>query len=275
MDLHHQSVVQAHRRHFGQHLRPEEFGVRFRRGAGYHAGEQRPRIGGRKICGRGARMSVVGRRGAVRLEKVTALVMRGEIAGPGRRVFAGDGAELGDVVAKAGERRVDDRVRPVVGDDAPLPARLANGFVPTQIVQCALGSGDDLDVELFEQRARPEFGALQRFGDDVVIPIGVRRRQALGEAEQVLERMVEPKAGRRAGKETVVLSEQSPDVSRIDFDRTTVNARNAEVLHRYALAVEHAKHIMVRRHEQLRGIGKRLVLREPARVGMTMRRYDR
>jgi hypothetical protein len=41
------------------------------------------------------------------------------------------------------------------------------------------------------------------------------------------------------------------------------------------LAVEHAKDIVVRRHEELRRIGKRLVFREPARVGVAVRRQDR
>ena len=84
--------------------------------------------------------------------------------------------------------------------------------------------------------------------------------------------MIEPQAGRRAGEETVMLGEAPPDASRIGFDRAAVDARHAEILQRHALAVEHAKDVMVRRHEELRRIGERLVLREPARIGVAVRR---
>ena len=69
-----------------------------------------------------------------------------------------------------------------------------------------------------------------------------------------------------------MLREQTPDLARIGLDRTAVDAGNAEIFERHALAVEHAEHIMIGRDEQLRGIGEGKVLGEPARVGMAMRR---
>jgi hypothetical protein len=45
-------------------------------------------------------------------------------------------------------------------------------------------------------------------------------------------------------------------------------------LHRNALAVKHAEHVVVRKQKQRRGIRKRLVLGEPARIGVTVRAED-
>ena len=147
--------------------------------------------------------------------------------------------------------------------------------MPAQVVQRAFRRGDDFDVELLEQRARPEFGPPQRVRDDVIMPIGVVGRQPLAETEQRLERMIQPEARRRARKQPEMLGEAAPNLSRIGLDGTAVDARHAEVFQRHALAVEHAKDIVVRRDEQSRGVFKRLVLREPARIGMAVRGDDR
>ena len=73
----------------------------------------------------------------------------------------------------------------------------------------------------------------------------------------------------------VALGEKPPDGARVRRDRAAVTARDAEILQRDALAVEHAEDVMVRHHEQPRRIGERLVLGVPARIGVAVRGDDR
>ena len=68
---------------------------------------------------------------------------------------------------------------------------------------------------------------------------------------------------------------QAPDLAPIGFGRPAIGARHAQIGQRHPLGTEHAEHIVIGRHEELRGIGKRRVLGIPARIGMAMRTYDR
>ena len=72
--------------------------------------------------------------------------------------------------------------------------------MPAQIVERAFGGGENFDIERLEQSAGPEFRSLQRVGDDVVMAVGIGCAEALPKPEQGLERMIEPKAGRRAAR---------------------------------------------------------------------------
>ena len=83
MDLHDEPVVEAHRRHFRQHLRAEEFGVGVGDFAGRNTSEQRGRFARREVGGRGAGVAVIARCRAMGLEEAAALTMGGEVAGPG------------------------------------------------------------------------------------------------------------------------------------------------------------------------------------------------
>jgi hypothetical protein len=59
MDLQHEPVLEAHPRHLGQHLRPEELRVLSRRAAAEHPLEQRLGGGRRQVRGAGGRMAVI------------------------------------------------------------------------------------------------------------------------------------------------------------------------------------------------------------------------
>src|SRR5215207_4615745 len=87
--------------------------------------------------------------------------------------------------------------------------------------------------------------------------------------------MVEPAPGRCATEKVVVLCKAAPDRPWIRFDGAAVPAADAETFEAYALAVKHAKDVVIRHHEETGRIGKRLVLGIPARIRMAVRRYDR
>ena len=61
-----------------------------------------------------------------------------------------------------------------------------------------------------------------------------------------------------------------PYLARINFPCLA----NAELAHGNALAVEHAVDVVVRKNEQLRRIGKRLIFRKPCCLGVAMRADD-
>ncbi len=122
MDLHHQTVIEAHAGHLGEHLRAEELGIALARLAGDDLQEQPLGVGLRQVHGLCRTMAVVGRGRAVLLEEGAPVAVRLEVAAPGVRVAAREMAEFREIVGKAVEFRIDNRVRPVGGDDAALPA---------------------------------------------------------------------------------------------------------------------------------------------------------
>ena len=135
--------------------------------------------------------------------------------------------------------------------------------------------GQRLDVETFEQCARPECGLLQLAGDQVVEAIGIARIQPLLDAEQRRKAVLHPQPGRRAAEQVPVARQQAPDRARIALGRAAVGTRHAQRLERHALAVEHPEDVVVRDHEQGRRIAERLVAGEPGRIAMTVRADDR
>ena len=59
------------------------------------------------------------------------------------------------------------------------------------------------------------------------------------------------------------------------LDEPAAGLPHAEVGQRHPLRAEHAEHVVVRRYEQLRRIGKRRILGIPARIGVPVRADDR
>ena len=87
MDLHYQAIVQAHARHFGEHLRAEEFPFVAISAPCYHSTEQRLGLGCRYIRGAGGWMSMIGC-GATKFAKAFPTPLEcTQIALPGRSVF--------------------------------------------------------------------------------------------------------------------------------------------------------------------------------------------
>ena len=160
-------------------------------------------------------------------------------------------------------------------DHTSLPAALADGDVMHEVVERRLGGRQRLDVESLEQRTWTKVGFLQPLGYAIVGRIGVLGRQRNRRVEDARQHPVEPHARRRAAEQVIVRREQAPDLARIPLGVAAVDARDAEVLELDALAVEHAKYVVVGRQQQARGIGEVAVVRKPFRVGVTMRADDR
>ena len=151
MDLHDHAVLDAHRRHLGQHLGAEHLRILRPRIARGHAAEQSLGRGLRQVGGPRRRMAVIGGGRAVIAEEGAPLAVRFEIAAPGSGIAAGDLAEAHEILAKTFEFRIDDRIGTIGRHHAALPARLPDGLVVLQRIERALRRGDGLDAEALEQ----------------------------------------------------------------------------------------------------------------------------
>src|ERR1700693_3282926 len=144
-----------------------------------------------------------------------------------------------------------------------------------QRIERRLGGRNHLDVEALEQRARTKRWKSKTFVDVIEQAIGGFGRQTLLNAEDLVERVIEPEARGRASEQVIVGREGSPDLARILFAAAAIAARNAEILEPYALAVEHPEDIVIRRDEQRRGVAEWLVVGVPPGVGVTGGAYER
>ncbi len=275
MDLQHEAVLEAHARHLGQHLAAEGVGLVGRDPTRQSAREERGGLGLRQVLGARGGVAVVGAGGAERLEEGAAVAVGLEVSVPGGGVAAGELAEARDVGGEAREFGVDDRVGAVGGDDAAVPARVADRLVPAQVVERAVGGGDDFDVEPLEQRARAgtrggrgsrRCGRRRRRRSR---PRGGRRgrrpSRRCGRARAATGCRAAGGSSRRSGARSAA----------VGLGRAAVGAGNAEVGQRHALRAEHAEDVVVGDDEELRGIGEGQVLGVPARVGMAVRADDR
>ena len=135
-----------------------------------------------------------------------------EVSGKGGGVFAGHFSESGDVFAETGEFGIDDGIGSEGGDDARVPARIADGLVIAQRIERRIGGGEHFKSETLVECARQELGRRELCGDGVVVVVGRLRGEALGQAEELLKGVVEPHARRGSAEEVVMLGEDAPDV---------------------------------------------------------------
>ena len=139
-----------------------------------------------------------------------------------------------------------------------------------QVVERRFGGGERLDVEAIEQCARAELRLLQSLRNAIVGRIGILGGQRDRGIEDAGQHPVEPHARGCAVEKVVVLREQPPDLARVALRGAAVDPCDPEVLEPDALAVEHAKYIMIRREQQARGIRKGHVVRKPLWIGVPM-----
>jgi hypothetical protein len=138
----------------------------------------------------------------------------------------------------------------------------------------ALGGGEEFDSEPVEQRTRAERVGREPLGDAVEIQVARRRIERDVEPEHLGEDVIEPRLRRRAAEQVVVTGERAPGLARVGIG-CAVTRRHTEAIERDALAVEHAEQIMVGRQQQAGRVAPARVGREPARIGMAVRRNDR
>ena len=270
VELHDQSVIQAHSGHLGQHLRAEQLGIARGRVAVADAIEQRFRIAMRQVGGGGGGVAVVARSGAHLDEEGAALAVGGEIAVPGPAVFAGQLFQPQQVARKPFELGIDHRIGAIGGDDPAVPLAVANGAMVLERIERAFGGGQHLEAIAVEQRPRTEVVARQRLGDDIEIQIAGFRIQPDRQAEHLVEHPVEPHPARRAAKQVVVFGQDTPGGARIGGA-----SANPQILQLHTLRIEHAEQVMVGHQQQFGGIFERGVLGEPLRIGMPVRADDR
>ena len=172
MNLHDQAVFQAHLRHFGEHLRAEQLllaGVGIAR---ENLAEELRGFGGGKVGGLRGGMAMVGG-GAAKFAEAGARLAQGiQVAVPGRSVFAGLLAELGNEAGKSVIFRINHRIGPKGGKNSRLPARSANGLVIGERVDRRIGGGKHLDIEPLIEGAGQKLRRAQLFGDGVEVVIG-------------------------------------------------------------------------------------------------------
>jgi len=81
-----------------------------------------------------------------------------------------------------------------------------------------VGRGEHLDVESLEEGPRPELGGAELLADLVVDSRRSVARQALADAEDLVQLVVEPGAGRRSAKQGVMVREPLPHYARVCLD---------------------------------------------------------
>ena len=147
----------------------------------------------------------------------------------------------------------------------------------SRIAWCAVSgsSGDSvveqhLDIELFVKSPRQIFGRRQLSRNGVEIQVRRFLAQPLRQAKLLLKRVIQPNPCGRAAEQVVVLGKNAPHLPRILHHRLP----DFEIVHRDALAVQHAKDVVVGLHQQRRRIGKRLVVGKPCRLGMPVRAHN-
>src|SRR6185437_7714928 len=192
MDLHHQTVVDAHRGHLGEHLCAEELRVSGTEAVGDDAAEERLRLTLPKVGGGRARMPMIARGGAERDEGGAAQPVGLEISPPGMDVPARHPPELGERLAKELVLRVDDRIRAVGADHPTRPAAAADRLVRRERIGGAFRRGQHLDVEFLEERPRAKGRARERGADGVEVKIRRPSLQAHRQAEHLRKHLVEP-----------------------------------------------------------------------------------
>ena len=108
----------------------------------------------------------------------------------------------------------------------------------------------------------------------VIKLLGRVRSKVCGQSEYMLETVVDPHLGRCGAQKIVVLCKQLPDFAPIRLCRLAVCARHTQCVQGNTLRKEHAKHIVIRRHEQFCRVRKCLILSKPARICVPVRAND-
>ena len=88
---------------------------------------------------------------------------------------------------------------------------------------------------------RTKFRLCETGVDAVVIAVGALGRQPLADAEQRIEHVIEPDAGRRAAKQMKVIAKNLPDAPMIRFNFTAIDSGNTQILKRLSNSLNWAR----------------------------------
>src|SRR5205823_6484922 len=169
------------------------------------------------------------------------------------------------------------------GNHPAFPAGSADGTVMVERIARRIGRREHFDVEALEQRPRQELGGRELLRDLVVDARGCLTRQAVADAEDLVQLVIEPGAGGRAAEQVVLVGEPLPDFARICLDGCApparpappVPARHTERFERNAASIQHAQDVVVGLDDQRGGLRKPLVPRQDTRVHVAVGGHDR
>ena len=145
----------------------------------------------------------------------------------------------------------------------------------TQVVEWGLRRRENLDSKTVEELTRAVVGSREPFADPIEIKIRRRAREPHVEIEDLRAHVVEPEPRRRSAEQMIMSGKRPPRAAAVRGRALPVAGADPERLERDPLAVEHPVEVVIRRDEQLHGVGEVLVRGEPARVGVTVRAHDR
>ncbi len=190
-------------------------------------------------------------------EGLAALAMGIDEPGPGGDVLAGQVAELVQAVEEARAVGIGDVVGAIGGADAADIALGRHLLVMGQGIEREFGGRDGLDPEAIENGAGTQGGRRERRVDGVVDGVGRGAGQFLGNAEDGVERMIDPGLGRGAGEEMVVVGKEAPGLAAVALDGAAILAGDAQRIIADAAAAQHAEHVVVGREERAVGVENR------------------
>src|SRR5579875_1945799 len=271
MQLHDQTVLHAHARHFNQHVAGETPGL-IRTGlASQGTLENRLGLALVQLRGIGGERGVISSRRAHLFEKAPSLLKRGNIRAVPGDVDAGCLAQLLNLPGKAG-LDIDHSVRAESWNHAPGPA--GSAYTPVLLQQSGRGIGccQYFDVEALKQAARLEFGLTQPGIDGVIDGLRVFRSDFLFNPKDITQFITKPEAGWRPAKQGPVIAECLPDFAVVPLHRPAIQAWNAQSLQGNPLRIEHTKHVVIGDNQQINGCAPFIVLIcQQTRIDMSMR----
>ena len=275
MELQDQPVVHAHCRHLDQHLRTEVLSVARFVSSAVDAKEELLCVMRREICRARRGVPMIRGGGAIGDEVGTPGPERVEVPMPARRVHPGEPPKCRHIGPKVSPVRVDDIVGSKGRNHTPLPGGTAELGVLLQLVEGAIGGGQEFDPEPFEESTRTEVRLRQPVTDLVVDVVSRLGTKCGPDSQHLPQGMFEPEPRRCAQEEPIVPRQCTPDLPAFLLGRRTVERLHAERLEGDALTVQESKDVMIFGHQFGRGVAECRVPRQCRRVTVPMGAHDR
>ena len=160
-------------------------------------------------------------------------------------VYPGYLREPLDVLPPAGGGKIRQGVWSEGGAHPVSPALVPQRRVMLEAVGSGIRGAEYLDLKALEERPRRVLGARESLLQVVVQPLRALPGRLLSYAEHADQLVGEPQTRGGAAEEVEVLAETLPDLAVVGLHRRAVEGRDAEVLHRNSLAVEHPEDVVV------------------------------
>ncbi len=171
--------------------------------------------------------------------------------------------------------RIDDVIGAEGGHHAPLPPGLPQPGMLLQAVERAVGGGEELHAEPLEVCTRSEVGLGEAVHELVVHGVRGVRPQRRRHPEDDLHCEVEPESRRCSAEQVVAGAELPPHLPGVCLERTAVSRPHAQCFEGDALAVEHAKDVVVLGDKLDCRVAEWSVVGKSARIAVAVGAHDR